>query len=1576
MIKPNWDIFRAKFSEDAEGYFEWFCYILFCKEFNRPFGIHRYKNQSAIETDPIEVDGETIGWQAKFYDTKLSEHKALLIDTIDSAKKDYPKISKLIIYTNQEWGQNKGKEPQGKKDIENKAKELKIELDWRTASFFESPFVVSDNKIIAKHFFSLSESIFDRIEEQQKHTEIVLNEIQTRITFHDQNIEIDRGKILEQIRTSPQILIISGNGGVGKTAVIKRLYEDFKNAYPIYVFRATEFDLANINDLFIGMKFQDFVHAHKDEANVTLVIDSAEKILDLRNRDPFKEFLSVLIENKWRIIFTTRDNYLSDLNYEFFEIYRITPLNINLSILESDELNVLSSKVNFSLPKDEKLLELIKIPFYLGEYLKFYKEDIETSYIDFREGLWNRTIKKTKPAREQCFLKVAFDRANNGQFFVVPNCESDILDDELGKDGILGYESPHGYFITHDIYEEWALEKIIENEFFRKSNNVTFFERIGQSLPIRRSFRKWVSEKLLLEDNTIKEFIEEVIGENDIELFWKDEILISVLLSDYSEIFFKTFKNELLKEDQELLKKATLLLRIACKEVDGDFFKQLGVKVPDLLSVKYVFTKPKGHGWHSLIKFAFENLANIGTNNMDFVLPVIYDWNNKYKSGETTRLSSLIALQYYQWIIDEDVHYSRDDENKQIMQTIVYGSLEIKKELEEIFEKVIKNKWKNYRDPYYDLVKTVLTKLEGLDVARTLPKYVLQLADLFWTYSPKEGYPFGGLHDMDIEQDFGIEHNNLDYFPESSFQTPIYWLLQTSLKETIDFILDFTNRAAKCYAESDLDKSEPKEVDVFFDDGKSIKQYMSGRLWGSFRGISVSPHVFASIHMALEKFFLENGKYADAKTLESWLSYLLENSRSASISAVVTSIVLAYPEKTFNIAKILFRTKEFFLYDTSRMVADLSQKSSLLAFKTGIGSLARNEMHEEERLKACDDKHRKRALEHQFLNYQSFRDEETSEEEAKSRQDVLWEILDNYYKKLPSPSEETEEDKTWRLYLARMDRRKMNPTTEKTDDGIVIHWNPEIEPELKDYSEKSLQRSAEPMKYSSLKLWASYRMRNDEKYRQYEKYEKNPMLALKEVREITQKLRSAKAPQIFQFEYSESENFFLHNHSIPSDVCAVLLRDFFDSLSDDDKEFCKNIVLGYASLFWQENYMYQISDGTQSAISVLPILLNENREDTKLILLFALFNDYPVDMAHTRFSTFSIIAIQKLWENNFDDAQSLLFGYLILKPKYENVRKRLFRKNHKRGIYEVREYYVIKTFLEENEAEISKIVENKLPIGHLQDVSKINLEILRTAFQLIPHKAKDETHKKLAKEIILVFAKKLLSKERDDKIDYTVRRDFLETFAWFVLRSPKEEMEAYLKPFLDKFNSSETIADLFKEFISAEDALNEYENFWVVWNLFEGRVVEVCKKGDKYWYIEKIVMSYLFAATFWKETATEWHTLKDENKKFFKNIAKKIGHCPSALYSISKLLNDIGSSYLADGVSWISDILNNNKDLVNAELETNTLYYLENLVKKYMYQNREKVKRTKKLKQEVLTILDFLTRKGSAVGYLLRENIL
>lgn len=1568
IIKPDWNVFKAKFSENPQNNFEWLCYLLFCREFNKHLGIFRYKNQSGIETNPIEQGDEIIGWQAKFYDTTLSDHKGDLLSAIIKAKRDYPNVTKVIFYTNQEWGQGKNQnDPQAKIEIYNKAEDLKIEIEWRTASFFESSFVAIDNKIMVKHFFTLGKSILTLLDDKQRHTESILYEIHTEINFNNQIIKINRNKILIDIENEikqNQILILSGVGGVGKTAVIKDVYRNMNGSVPFYVIKANEFKINNINELFEGFNLEEFMKAHKDDNTKVFVIDSAEKLLELDNREPFKEFLFNLIKDSWTIIFTTRNNYVEDLNYEFIEIHRVIPVNLDINNLDLSDLEELSDKYIFKLPEDIKLLDLIKNPFYLNEYLKFFKEEESIDYLGFKQKLWDKIIKNLKPAREQCFLEIAFQRASQNQFFIFSSVDNNILH-ELVKDGVLGYEAA-GYFITHDIYEEWALEKIIQSEFLRKENIKEFILKIGETLPIRRSFRNWVSERLLLEDESIKQFIEEIIQDTETQLFWKDEVLVSVLLSNYAETFFGLFNEKLLENKAEILKRLAFLLRIACKEVDSNFLKNIGVKGSNIFTVKYVFTKPKGKGWQSFIKFVYHNLGVIEIKNIYFILPIINDWNNKFRVGETTKISSLIALKYYQWTIDEDIHFSRDEDVKEkILQTILYGAFEIVDELKTIFDEIIKNKWSRYRDPYYDLVKDILTKLgENIEVIKVLPQYVLKLAELFWFRTPqKDSFHYDS--GIGVEKDFSLNDDHLDYYPASALQTPIYWLLQFSLQETVDFILKFTNKTAEYFSKSDLGILEVWEIDVFVGDGKTNKQYICDRLWNTYRCTGVAPHVLQSMHAALEKFLLEIAKNSDQETIESWLLYLLKNTSSTSISAIVVSVVLAYPDKTFSVSEILFQTKEFFLFDTRRMLNDQSAKN---LFSIGYGFNYEHKIHQDELLKTCNDNHRKNTLENQALFYQFFRNEGTSEEEVQKRQQVIWRIFDNYYKQILDKSEESEFDKTWRLYLARMDRRKMSPKVEEKDGQILINFNPDIDPDLKEFSETSIQTNNEALKYSSLHLWSSYRMRNDEQYKNYKQYDENPKLVLKEIKEVVINLREAR-----------SDNFYIFNYTIPGDCCSVLIRDFFESLSEEERNFCKDIILEVAASSFRENYTYQIWDSVESAISVLPILLKmfpEEKEIIKTILLLTLFDNHSIG-AYCDFSDYSKKAILlDLWNMYFDDAHSLLLGFLLLKPKYDDLRFELRKKNYKKKIYEVHESQVIKEFLKKYNTDLQKVINNKVKIENQDTLQDLDLQVLKTAFELIPVCLENIEHKKICKIIIVAFAKKLLSEERNVKVEYKVRHDFYEKFASVILSISEYDISEYLKPFIDGFNRSEVISELFKVFISAEDKLTSYNNFWCTWNLFYNKVVEVCKNGDKFWYVQEIIESYLFARTFWNEEATEWHTFKESNKMFFRKITDDIGHCPSTLYSISKLLKDIGSIYLNDGILWISKMIKNNKNLFSDDLEQNTVYYLEILVKKFIFINREKIRVTKQLNQEVLVILDFLVEKASVIGYMLRENIL
>ena len=106
MAISDWNIFRTKFSGKEQTSFEDLAYQLFCSEHSIRNGIMGYKNQTGIEKDPILISNELIGFQAKFYDVKISEKKADILDSITKAKKKNPEINKIFIYTNQEFSES------------------------------------------------------------------------------------------------------------------------------------------------------------------------------------------------------------------------------------------------------------------------------------------------------------------------------------------------------------------------------------------------------------------------------------------------------------------------------------------------------------------------------------------------------------------------------------------------------------------------------------------------------------------------------------------------------------------------------------------------------------------------------------------------------------------------------------------------------------------------------------------------------------------------------------------------------------------------------------------------------------------------------------------------------------------------------------------------------------------------------------------------------------------------------------------------------------------------------------------------------------------------------------------------------------------------------------------------------------------------------------------------------------------------------------------------------------------------------------------------------------------------------
>lgn len=1568
MIKPNWDIFKAKFSDNTTFHFEWFCYLLFCKETNKPHGVFRYKNQSAIETDPVDFEGHKLGFQSKFYETPLSKNKAELLETLEKVRRDYPELTKLYLYTNQEWTQafpkkdnpsKKAQKTNPQIEIDKKASDLGIELEWRTTSYFESPFVSQDCSDISKYFFVEENSLLKLLNNQERHTQSILKNIKEGIEFKGYEISIERtGVLASLINDTNQVTIVCGKGGVGKTVEVKKLYRSVSHTQPIFAFKATEFELNRLDDLLQGFYVEDFLNLFGDNKDKTIVIDSAEKLMDLNNQEPFKEFIDLSIKFEWKVIFTTRENYFDDLNYLCLNFLNVTPNKIYIPVLTEEELEKLSCRYNFEVPNDERLKNLLKLPFYLNEYLKFYDDTMKLPFdlSKFKGHLWNHQIKQGDIKREQVFSELALQRANEGKFYLKVKDSHLEAAKALLNDEILGVDGT-SFFISHDIYEEWALEKYIDIAFKNKLSTKEYFTSIGQSLSIRRSFRLWLSEQLYINELEIKHFIENAI-DDAIEPIWKDELIVAILLSDYSDSFFENFENDLLGDNLVLLQRICFILRIACKEIDNSILSQLGLKQSEYL----YFTKPKGTGWSSLIDFVYCKKHEIGPENIKIFIPVLHEWNTSNKEGDTTRKASLLCLEYYKWLESEHSYVRSGKFTNSIINTIACGADEIKSELSLLIDEMCNSKENSRKISYEHFAKLILTDLTGLNIAKAIPQKTLELAEYLWLKDHKKNDGFRSY--IDTEQIFGVTDKfEFNYHPDSAIQTPIFYLLKFSFKDTLDFILSFINKVTlnvvNHYGEHNFITHD------FCIGNTNTTVYLDEHMWSAYRGTTNAPDLVKSILMALEKFFLENIKLFENDYLEIWLKYILSRTNSSAMCGVVSSIVLANRDRLFNVAKILFEVKEFIQFDTSRLVFDSQHKRQLEMLGGMFGGVQNDKMYHEERIKACDAEHRAHSLENLVLYYQFFVREGMVEElEVQRRKDELWKLLDRYYNELKNV-EDSENSRLWRMSLARMDQRKMNITREVVDNQVVINFNPNIDSDLKNMSEKSLENQRNDTKYMQLNLWADNKLRQDSSYKKYSRYESNPEQAVKDLKKLIEDMSDENKHQ--------TENFMLFNRSTHILVSAALIKYHREDIEDEAIILCTDIISSCLKMVFLDAYRFQSGDGINFCFNVIPeifIAQPELRPILKLTLIAGLIRTDAIDIyGGQRFYAYAIGAISRLWNEFDEDIESLCKGYILLAPLYQELIYKIRRESLGRGepldgLWD--------RFYNDNKNLFDELINNR--IRDIPDLSNLDMNTKMVALYLIPNN-QNKWCKDLFVKLTTASAQHILSEVNDRSGDYHSKNEFLKKYTHYVLQSPKDALSELLKPMLDNFNSSEGSSDLLERFVYAQDQLDKYDNFWQIWGLFKPKIVKLSQDGYLNSRSEKIIKAYLFAI-HWNAEAKSWHTFKDKNARFFKEMAGKLSHSPSTLYSFARLLNGVGfSCYFSKGIYWIATIIRSNNEVKTIKNDDEAVFDLNAFTRKYIYLHRAEIRRSPELMSETLVVLDFLIEQGEVSAYLLRESI-
>ncbi|MFQ8843148.1 MAG: hypothetical protein ACLR8P_22040 [Clostridium fessum] len=456
----------------------------------------------------------------------------------------------------------------------------------------------------------------------------------------------------------------------------------------------------------------------------------------------------------------------------------------------------------------------------------------------------------------------------------------------------------------------------------------------------------------------------------------------------------------------------------------------------------------------------------------------------------------------------------------------------------------------------------------------------------------------------DVEEDFGLNpHLDFWYQTASAYATPIIPLLQAEQNLVTDWLIDFCNQAGNSYAHSSLneDYEECTNITIYVNN-IPVEQIASDRLWKMYRGTSVGPNLLISLLMGFEKWLLTVIEHSETHIVVNYCRYILQKSRNVMLTSVIVSAAEAYPDKLFEIVCELLRTKELFHLDSHRFTAE-SSASFLLSGK---------DLLEKERLESNRLPFRKKRLEEVILSYQT-NASGLSKEAFELRKQTLYQAIDRATADIDTLWSSNDKFAYYRMDLRHY--QEIVDVRENEHGQTLCTVLPDFTEDMKALSQKSAAAYEPHLKYMDLQLWSDYKFHHDVKFREYKKYE-NVRTICSELNEIWAYMDA----EVRNEELSSDDISVIVDRftAIASYTSAVLLRNFKETLSHEDRTLCECIIFSIADLFAHASHfeIVQAGNGIDAIAVGLVLLSNEdnikaiNDENPLCLLLKLALNDW------------------------------------------------------------------------------------------------------------------------------------------------------------------------------------------------------------------------------------------------------------------------------------------------------------------------------------------------------------------------------
>jgi hypothetical protein len=580
--------------------------------------------------------------------------------------------------------------------------------------------------------------------------------------------------------------------------------------------------------------------------------------------------------------------------------------------------------------------------------------------------------------------------------------------------------------------------------------------------------------------------------------------------------------------------------------------------------------------------------------------------------------------------------------------------------------------------------------------------------------------------------------------------------------------------------------------------------------------------------------------------------------------------------------------------------------------------------------------------------------------------------IDFHRSQVPNEAERTDEDRVWLLALHRMDVRQWRAENtedfpggaaaedEPTEDGDAPSNDKGLDVDLQNFVSAGVEANQRLANALSLWNWGLKRWQ-----RNYQNEDADSWLTA---------LTLARNCQVVGI--TESPGRLLE--SGPGLVAAVCVRDHWNSMSCDDRQWCLQVLVDEVKRDSDsDDFMVQVSNdptgADRLAAYVLPKVLAHAPENTVVIETLA----SAITHASSQVALWASEGVAEYLE---PEHRSLVLNCVGATAMHANLStlheppriSRLIPRVSDQGseaqnpLDQVREAFVQGSI--NAEQELSKL-DLTSPRG--EDASKRILAMLSKSPDL-----GITTDILIRVGLVIIDSWVTRRQSRRGQRYSATDNDTLNSLTRILLTLPPPEALLCCQAFLDAVDDHpKEVARLIETLVLQEDqVLPNRTCFWDVWQAFADRIIEAPwseKIGSSHLLGEELMDKMLFR-TYWKEGVRRWSHLDGQEQRV-NEFTTRLPAVSRVLLSYAYFLYKIGEGSLPNAFEVVADRLQVGD---SAELlsDGNTVFYLESLLQRYVYGQPVRLKSNPAVRHATITILNNLVDAGSASAYKMRDD--